>query len=1329
VVKKEHAIAVVAIVIVVLGVFLLSEFGGVTVGKAFAGPLSLTTYKSWFISGTATEGGKWIPAAGQKITECQTMVSGKLTNLDAKKNPWDQVPVKLVGNDGVVGKKSGENVCCPKSVDVCSSELKDGGGIVKAWGCFSENSVIRQSVTKDTSKPPFTYLCANTGKELAWFECGKSKLLSSIINDKFFCDNTQWNVCDSKLDGMTPTDKDKKLPLEGDAYCKSNKWTTCGDAAKGGSDMFCNTKTKNSWHKCTKPGTSVGNALCLANKKWAVCDKAGKVSEDKKFACEESAVAMKWLECKSDMFQFLANKDVLDKKTYCAGTLGWQKCDAKTGGDFCDASNGWLFEKKDQTNDFDSVGIYKDLKLVTNFLAATDKTDKAKDIKTERKVVYALLEENKPQYFKYDGKTIKLELVKPNVVVTELATQTEQKLLMEQDTTHKLQSKQKQLELKLNNDAAAYLQLLAGTFHGYTGEYGKSFVVVAVSPKLDFDGMKDNDKAYSLLLSEAKQKFTYAGEHDVHTFSPNDANSLLYVKGKEFSSNGLHYLDAKKTQKVTFNFLKKWRNLAAFEFSKTKGAAVFVSPITHVNLTEEYEALFGINSFVNVSNIKDGKNLIGVGMVGVCEVSKKIAHILEVCDKTKEIFSLEDGIIHVEKAKKASSDGKSHVLNDEGEEVALFLFKKGTKREANAYHLIDLEEKDNQGVILTKTEADLSIHLASGRSVALKAHNNYYLLSLDGKEFDLTKLKLKQLRKVKENIEVEYKPAGDQDKVEFHLPLGKQIEIKLNKGAEVKIDLKASEFVEKKINIKTVFEGGINTYADVEVSGLDEKVKDNVTPVTKKIMVAKDDIKTFANILRMDIGGKVSELSLPAKDKEPVPTEYLNSIIYYKEFTPGDKANTFAKYANIHLHEKLDDNDKKTPFILDFTDEKFILPLAKGNRIALSLEGKYYLLGYKEKWTGSVSFDAGKMQLTDLLGKNPVAITQIDGKTYQFVLKDNRIEIAIDTDKKKIQFSGVTKTAVKGEITKSKQNGTVLTGATYSHTLWPDNDKWDYTTYLGKKDDSIGQYTQCDSVDTKAFPDKVLLCIKRKSKEEQKFVTKDEPYEDNGFLIWFRGKNSKGEKEVKFQNILPDFLKSSSETFKWQNLLKEFAVNKNPIFKWQEKYFQFTGGNTLSTFKIQTVPFGKHYPVQMQSTESGEKSGTIVMDEHMLLLQQTLKDSQGKTTKEITLTVEERKDKLVSSTKFNMTKQTEFVTGINAESYILSPTQNNNLIKLQLLHEKTVAGKQQKDLLSEISLPVGASTKLLLLDGEVVTIKIEETADGKMDLDGKKHQNIISIKK
>ena len=53
----------------------------------------------------------------------------------------------------------------------------------------------------------------------------------------------------------------------------------------------------------------------------------------------------------------------------------------------------------------------------------------------------------------------------------------------------------------------------------------------------------------------------------------------------------------------------------------------------------------------------------------------------------------------------------------------------------------------------------------------------------------------------------------------------------------------------------------------------------------------------------------------------------------------------------------------------------------------------------------------------------------------------------------------------------------------------------------------------------------------------------------------------------------------------------------------------------------------------------------------------------------------------------------------------------------------------KKQLLSEISLPVGASTKLLLLDGEVVTIKIEETADGKMDLDGKKHQNIISIKK
>lgn len=867
-------------------------------------------------------------------------------------------------------------------------------------------------------------------------------------------------------------------------------------------------------------------------------------------------------------------------------------------------------------------------------LPSGDKIETSTDLANNFLFYNLLNSEKQSVYFKYKKQNYKVELLEEDpekgvkLKVINLANSQVKAALelpITKDNPWHLVSDQIGVSLEGNDAPEIYL-----SGFGSYNEYQEPSILVVLSPKVNLDSFSSG-KVF--LLSEKPQKLSFAGEKDINLIVEGKDNLILLIEGEEYQYpklSGTHFFDLDQKEGVYFN------NQPIYEISS---AIIDLSKVTSA-LESFYEDTFSQSKILDL----DGK------FVQVCKKDPLAIQTLAVCDKyQKELFDLFD--------KKAKVDSKISLS-------ILFLYQspKGDKPKTGAaFNLKDLSYSQTQ----QEKAFIFTSNLVQEKRLALRLEEKYYLLSHPKTAY--LSLPLLNLTDVTESGFVTYPAEGNQEEVVFNLPLGRQINVKLNLVPEMSYSLSAKTSVKKEVNLNNELQAKVSTYGSVYI----------YNPDFWTVKVSSDDIKTFMNKMKVNYNNLLTELDF----KKPKVVENTNgqkALFYYNQFTNAG-ANTFNKYADIYLYYDLTEN----PAVHEFSDNNFILPIAKGNKIAFGLEENYYLIGYSEPWDplNPAGFDLNKLQVTSLDGsqKYPAQLAEDGGVVFD--VAPRQIEITVDTDKKQITFSGVT--AIQAAKTVFDPN------KDYEIELPQSTPEQVNILEIG------GQtFWNCDTLSTKGFKDLFLLCIDTK---EAQNIYLDQPVEmtvgNNKILVWYKEKAG-NKKKIIFQKIFDLPLTNLD----WEKLVPNLAEDKNPVLRWNGRWFELNGGETLSEFYIKEIPLPEDYLISMSSEKDGYNNGTIAVKNDLFWFEQLMKANQ------IRLNIKPLPEKLVTEEglKINSTKQL-FASSVNIPIYEI------NLIPHQTLLAATIGSFGKPLPFYSAKLPEKISQEILLPNGEMVILTVANT--------------------
>jgi len=427
---------------------------------------------------------------------------------------------------------------------------------------------------------------------------------------------------------------------------------------------------------------------------WISCDQDGLMSLNEKILC----ASQEWTECDENSEEDL----LVSNKYFCDGNI-WLTCDENTDSPYCNDNGHPLRWDLDVSNTdaFLEISSVTEIELKGDSVQASNSVDLA-----ENKIFYNTIDPQKTAYFKYDGTFYKIEfdqqfkLSVSTIADQEIASET----LQSDDKVH-FNSAQLDLDFDNDNSVDAYVNMLAGT------PYGNQELLLVVSPRPDFDNYEET---ITILSSGDTKEFSFQGDYAFNMFE-NQGNYIMVIQNEQYIvtplSQGTHYLDELNTRSIGYISLRAFDNFVILDLDTiSEYTSLALSPQDKVNLTLKYEAHFDNNLILD---IKDNN----FGLVSICENDPPVLYTLTVCSKTEEIFDLTDGEVHVE-----------------GD--LLFLYhspEQGGAKTGNVYKIIDLQtEKEQLATIFAN-------NLVDGKSVVLKAHEEYYLLSHEGGSYlDLT---------------------------------------------------------------------------------------------------------------------------------------------------------------------------------------------------------------------------------------------------------------------------------------------------------------------------------------------------------------------------------------------------------------------------------------------------------------------------------------------------------------------------------------------------------------------------------------------------------------
>ncbi len=148
--------------------------------------------------------------------------------------------------------------------------------------------------------------------------------------------------------------------------------------------------------------------------------------------------------------------------------------------------------------------------------------------------------------------------------------------------------------------------------------------------------------------------------------------------------------------------------------------------------------------------------------------------------------------------------------------------------------------------------------------------------------------------------------------------------------------------------------------------------------------VANDDIRLSSQLLKLQATNPARiDLTLG------VPKAVNNVLFYYNNAQINQGIH--IKAASLHFFYNL---SKPGVNIHDY-DDSFIQTFTSGKRIALELEGKYYLLKHTNVANQAAFFNLENLRLTDLNGENEIEPT-VEGAVARFVTGGSHIEVEIN---------------------------------------------------------------------------------------------------------------------------------------------------------------------------------------------------------------------------------------------------------------------------------------------------------------------------------------------
>ncbi len=967
-----------------------------------------------------------------------------------------------------------------------------------------------------------------------------------------------------------------------------------------------------------------------------------------------------------------------DQSKYCDGVKGTQVCSSKVVGVkfptnldknkkqfVCDEDFKW----KECFNQFCPLTSELNsliLKALIEVDVGSSSIAQATDVAQNKAFSQVFKSKNDVAYFKYNGKVFVVGLKdvdqytgKVTVDVKSLVggvVKSTTPLVL--SVNNKVLFTPTQVGVTVDEDGIADVYL---SLYGYfKNDKDKTLqLLVAVSPKVNLDTYGEG---WAILASQGVQEFVLNGKHSISAGVQADKNVVLVFDGQDYTqASGNALLDF--GQQVDFD-VKDVSSLVVVKLSKADAVKA-----------ESYEYSFTKDMVYAPS---------GDVSYRVCKNDAPSLQMVTVCDADqKEVFSLSDKVV------------KKVVINPKGEgkSAGAMLFRYTSPnatemKKVGVFQLVDI----SSGTVNSQATV-LGNNLVSGKRLGLDVWGKYYLLSHPVEPYlDLTKL---QLTDISTKEQLVYKAEGDQEGVVFNLPLGKQINIKLNFKTPLGYDISATTTVTKTVDVEKALHTSFSTYGAVTLHN----------PDLGDVKVSEKDIKTFQNAMKITFNSKDQDL------KFGVPSMVLvtgkNVLLYYGTFTSAG-INTYVKYADAYLFYDL--GQTKGGYTHEFTDENFILPLVKGNSVAFKLEKEYYLLGYSEKWdptSPASGFLLEKLQLTKLGTKEVVKAMPVVGKTaVTFDLGAREIDVDVDYATGIVTFVG--KTAVE------KAKMTFDAGKEYFMTL-PVSVPEQSEKRVQWGDDDL--YT-CDTKSTAGLSSYVLLCgsviekdndkiAKTKGdKKQQLLVMKPKEFGVGAdtVLVWYRENGGSG-KQITVQKIYA--VDSNELSFLWTDIQGNLLKQKYPVLKFNGKFYELQGEKDLESYALVKIPTSKKYPIVLSKVEEGKKEGMIAVDSELFSFVQSLN-----TDYDFSLVMKHEEAQLASGgsgvnvTQYDAGKK--FVPQLGSLVYLLT------LVKGKVNEvEKMLSWVTLSDEKGEVYyagyLPEKASADVLLPDGSVVNVYMNNT--------------------
>ena len=936
-----------------------------------------------------------------------------------------------------------------------------------------------------------------------------------------------------------------------------------------------------------------------------------------------------------------------DSSFYCDGEV-WAKCTAENEGmkdKVKCVNNKWekCINKFCPLGDDSKKGgtlttVYKEIDLKGDTIA------KSVDV-NENTLFYNVLngQNKKIIYFKHKQKNYQVELTKSDnyegtaeVQVKSLADgSVKGKLLLTLTQDSPTIFPVMQLGLNLDGIPGDEAYILASGY--FIGDIAGA--ALAVEPALNFDVFGESKV---VLAPNSIQQFTFKGQHTISAVV-SGKDGVMFIDGKEYVNTGTHYFDAKKTQFVVINKLELGQ------------MAVFSLSTTSLGLKESYEDTFTQDRVVE--------------KLKICVPDLASIYTLKVCDENEvNVFNLNDKQVYVNQI-----NYPSKLISYNAPDI-----KGNVSKEGKMFYLVSgLTQAQNQeGLTFTN-------NMVQGKRLALEVEGNYYLLSHpQAKYMDLAQLKLTD---ISNKDQPQYIAEGNQEEAVFNLPLGKQINVKLNLDPDLGYDISARIAVKNVADLEKQLQSQFSTYGSAQINSFE-------------VSVVSNDIKTYMDSVKVSGIGTVKEL----KYQKPVISGSGQKILwYYNKFAVAG-ANTFNKYIMAYLYYDLTKGIGEHTF----TDTEFTLPLVKGAQIALGIEDNYYLLGYSEPWDPltPIGFTLNKLQLTKL-GSKEIYSAEAIKEGVQFKVEGRIISVSVDSLGNRIIFSGKTALEVaKKEVDLEKE---------YAAKLPPGNEA--ARNLLDVKGSVKGyKYYNCDTSSTKLLKDFFLLCdgVTQKNNKDiplQIDMNLVKEFKEDGepnFIVWYKASQS-GEKNIWLQKIVEVKENQPAVFDDWDLMTINLVNEQNPAVKFStgtdDEYYELVGGRELNSFMLKKIPLGEELVIQMQSTKEGYNNGTIVVGDKLVFFRQYLEDYNIKL--EISLLA----PKLVTNDFVNVTggnvNHAEFLTGVGGQAYNLFAIQDNKRVVVDIVEGDRAS-------LFSTKLIIGASKKVLLPNGDIISIEAKEMKEG-----------------